>query len=113
MANTNGILVASTTTSSRKKAGNTLQPSAQVVAHRFSTLTEMPSSEKSKMIVVLSAMLLGLTSNTISGDVMHLSIAAARRMCIDLGISKEDFDAMIGNYKELTDPLRKAHPLAF
>ena len=113
MASTSDSLVVSTNTSSHNPAGSSLQHSEQVVARHFSTLKEMRSLEKSKMIVVLSVLLLSLTKNTISGDVMFLSMHSAKNTCLRLGFTEEEFEEMIGNYKELTDPLRASNLLAF
>lgn len=59
------------------------------------------------------AMLQCLTKNTHSGDVIYLSIAAARKLCANLGIPKDDFEEVIYRYRESMAQLRASNPMAW
>jgi hypothetical protein len=43
-------------------------------------------------VTILTGILLGLLSNTLSGDVIYLSMGAARAMCRESGVSDEEFE---------------------
>lgn len=103
--------MASTTTLSHSRIGNSLRPSERVVAHPCSIQTDRPSLETS--LTVLMAMLQCLTKNTNSGDILFISIIGAKRICTELGVPSDDFEKVIQWYKESAAQLRTSNPMAW
>jgi hypothetical protein len=106
-----GTPVVNTTKSLVSRDGKRHQPSAQVVVHRSLTQTAKPSLENS--IVILMAILQGITENTISGDVMALAMYRAGDLCAGMGITRDEFNSVMTRFNEFQRNARKGKPLAF
>ncbi len=75
--------------------------------------TEMPSSENSETVTILLAILASITRNTTSGDVLCLSIMAAKDACNKMGISSKAVDAVVRRFTLYSAAVRSRNPLAF
>jgi hypothetical protein len=57
----------------------------------YSTLFGRPSSENCETILILMAILQGVTENTTSGDVLALGVYRAQDICSAMGIAEDTF----------------------
>jgi len=108
-----GVVPRSTTRSLASRDGKGLQHSEPDVAALSLILTEKLSCEKSETVIVLMSLLLGITENTTSGDVLSLASFRAKDICDRLGIDEHIFLEVVGAYSEVAKRLRSWNPLAF
>lgn len=106
--------VVSTKTSSKglTSRGSSLQPSEpDVVA--LSIRTELPSFGdcNPETVKALTAMILALLRNVLSGDVICLSTYAARDMAKRAGVSDEEFERVLKTLMEYWAASKARNPL--
>ena len=73
----------------------------------------LQSSETSKTVMILLAMLHGIVKNTTSGDVIYFGIDEAKRICEAAGITDEEFKEVMRKFGEYQKKARNWNPLAF
>jgi hypothetical protein len=101
--------VGSTTLSSPKTDGNSLQPSALAVV-RPSILIDSESYEVTVNTLVI--ILLALLSETLSSDKMSLALFSARRDALNAGIPEEEFERVVEIVSDAWQVRRAANPLS-
>lgn len=111
MGTKKGTLVASTTKSLVSRDGNSRQPSVRDVAALLMA-TEPPSSETSERVVILAAILQGITENTMSGDIISLGVYRAESLCQQWGVSPGIFQDTVKRFLSFSEVVRKANPLS-
>lgn len=83
------------------------------LANRFKELAGVKEgSENYEQIVVLMAMLFGLTENTWSGDVMELSIYRAKDICELLDIPEDEVNETLKKFGQFAKAMRNSNPMA-
>jgi hypothetical protein len=105
--------VASTTTLLPNQTGKLPQHLEQAVVPLSSILKDKQFSENSETVVILMAILQGITKNTTSGDVIALAIYNAIDVCDALGIDSEVVERTIKRFFDFQKEVRKNNPLAF
>lgn len=90
-----------------------LQPSTPDAVAPYSTRHGKPSSENSETILILMAILQGVTEYTTSGDVLALAVFRAQAVCSGMGISEDTFTEVVRRYGEFAKVARKGNPFAF
>lgn len=110
---TQDTLVESTTTSLVPLDGKSRQLSEQVAACLSSMKIEKQSSESYEQVVVLLTILLGITENTTSGDVLALGIYKAQDLCDEMGVDPTVFKETVGRFARFAEQSRKWNPLAY
>ncbi len=108
-----GTLVPVTSTSLASPVGKSLQLSEQGAVAISSMLTERLSCGKSETVIVLVSLLIGITENTTSSDVLALASYRAKDICLQAGISEEDFLEVLRAYADIAQRLRSWNPFAF
>jgi TRAP-type mannitol/chloroaromatic compound transport system substrate-binding protein len=76
-------------------------------------LTDKQFCENSQTVLILLAILQGITENTTSGDVIELSIYRAEDMCRAIGVSKDEFKEVVNRFVQFSKQVRGWNPLAF
>lgn len=104
--------VESTAISLVSQDGNSHQLSERAAALLSAMGIEQPSSRNSEAVLILMMLLEGITSNTISGDVIAMSIYYAKDRCTELGIGEKSFQDTVGRYLRFSE-IRKRNPLAY
>lgn len=112
MANTQGTLVESTNKSLVSRAGNSRQLSEQAAALLSEMKIDERSSPNSEVLLILMMLLEGITRNTISGDVLALSVYYAEDRCKEIGIDEDVFKETIRRFARFSE-VRKQNPLAY
>ena len=110
---TPGTLVPNTTRSLANPDGRALQHSEPDDAALSSILTERLSCEKSETVIVLISLLLGITENTTSSDVLALASHRAKDICDRAGLDEQTFLEVLEAYGEAAKRLRLWNPLAY
>lgn len=87
--------------------------SEQAVAPACSTLTERPSCETSDEVLILTAMVAGITAHTTSGDALRLSMYMAEDICFRHGLARELTRPLLLQFLERSKSLRAWNPFAF
>lgn len=113
MASNSGTLVASTNKSLVNRDGRPLQRLEADAALLSEMQTEPLFCENSQTILILVALLHGITENTTSGDVIALATYRARDMCLQAGIDEELFRRVVTRFGEYAKKTRAWNPLAF
>lgn len=113
MENIPGTLVASTTRSLVNQDGSSHQLSDQGAALLSSMRIEGLSYENSQVMLTLLSLLLGITENTTSGDVIALSMYRAKDLSEQLGVSEEIARDTLQKFDAISRRLRSWNPLAF
>lgn len=104
-------VAASTTELSKIPPQSLTQPLGRDVAVPCSIRIGCESYES--QMVVLMAILQGITENTVSGDVIALGVYQAKDICRQFGIADEQVNEVISKYLRFSDQIRKKNPLAF
>lgn len=112
MENTPGTLVASPNRSLANRDGNSRQLSEQAAALLSEIGIETSSSPNSEAVLILLLLLEGITCNTISGDVIALSVYHAQDRAETLGIDEAVFKETVAKFAKFSE-IRKRNPLAF
>jgi hypothetical protein len=112
MEDSPGTLAVLQKTSLVNRDGKAHQLSEQAAALLSEMGIESESSLNSEAILILMLLLEGITSNTISGDVIALSVYHAQDRCEELGISEEVFKTTVTKFTKFSE-IRKRNPLAF
>jgi len=87
--------------------GKCAQPSVADAQARLSSETS------DQTVAILMSLLLGITENVTSGDVLELGVAKAEKICERLEIDEELFKEVIARYRSFADKARSWNPLAF
>ena len=94
----------------KTRAGMSLRLSEPVAVCHSATATEKRSfvaglEPTPEAVTVLTAMLIGLLRNTLSGDVVALSMYSAKHMSEEAGVSEDEFkrvsDVIVKKWAEL------------
>ena len=93
--------------------GKSHQLSERAAACLSSILTGTESSENCEQVLVLLSILLGITENTTSGDVLALGVYRAQDLCDEFGIDEEVFKETVGRFARFAKESRSWNPLAF
>ncbi len=113
MENTPDTLVETTSISLANQDGKCHQLSERGAALLSSMKIESESLENSQVVLILLAILEGITTNTISGDVIQLSLYHAMDTVEQLGIDEALFKDVFTRYLEVSKILRSKNPLSF
>ncbi len=114
MEQSKDIPAESTTTSLVSRDGKSLQPSGRDVAHRSTQIASESSTKLSNsqnQITVLMAILVGITENTLSGDVIALSVYRAKDICHNLGVDEDIFEDTVKRYLKFSADVKARHPM--
>lgn len=76
------------------------------------TQTETRSSPNCEDVVILLAILRGMSSNMLSSDAVWLSCHHAKQLCISLGIDEDAAEQKIAVFMDAAKNLRSQHPMA-
>lgn len=113
MASTDDTHAADTNTSLVSQTGKLSQRSVRDAALLSETLTDLQSSENSETLMILLAILQGITVNTTSGDVLALGVYHAQDICNAAGISEEKFREVVAKFARFSKQARSWNPLSF
>jgi hypothetical protein len=102
-----------TTTLSVNRDGNLSQRSERDAVLLLETQIALQSLENSEIVMILLAILQGITTNTTSGDVIELGIYHAKDMCEAAGISEDKFKEVVGKFAQFSKNCRSWNPLAY
>lgn len=98
-------------TSLTNRAGSNLPLSEPVAALQCSTQTGTQSSTNSEDVVILLAILRGMSANMLSSDQVWLSCRHALGVCVSLGISEDVAEEKIAAFMKAAKALRNQHPM--
>lgn len=93
--------------------GKSHRLSVQGAACLSSMLTGKQSSENCEQVLVLLTLLLGITTETTSGDVLALGMYRARDMCRRFGVDETVFEETVERFAQFAGEARRWNPLAF
>jgi hypothetical protein len=111
--NTPGTPADGTTLSCSNPTGLSHQPSALAAAPACSTQIGQPSCETSDAVLILTAMVAGITAYTTSGDALKMAMYTAEDICFRHGLARELTRPLLLQFLEQSRSLRAWNPLAY